>query len=568
MTLLHLGRLRVSKIIITVNVILILCLGASSMIMLNALNHLKIHGPFYTQIRNTVDLTADILPPPLYLLEEYMTVLQLSLAGTEEERKSLEDHLTQLEKNFDARQDYWKEIDLADSTRKVLNDEVTPPARKMLQAIHDKLLPSMRANDKEEFVKALSEVTINYKEHRNGIDHLLTLVTNDLNDAESSSTSAERAYLMWIYTSLGITLLATILGAFGLTVIVAKPLESVTSGLAHLAQGNTNVSIGDSAGDGEIPRLWRSVTALREKVMGEKKLLAAQEEAKRLNEEDKRKSMHELADSFQSQIGSIVNAVSAAATQLQSTSESMRDTAQDTTHQSETVATASEQASANVQTVSAATEELTASIREIQNRIEQSSGMVDEAVQQAQLTNDKVQSLTEAANKIGAVVNLISDIAAQTNLLALNATIEAARAGEAGKGFAVVASEVKALATQTAKATEDISLQVANIQTATAESAQSIQMITKTIDDVSQTSSAIAAAVEEQGAATQEISKNIGEAAQGTKRVSDNIANVREAAQMTGASASQVLAAAGELSKNGEALKSQVELFLNKIRSA
>jgi methyl-accepting chemotaxis protein len=198
--------------------------------------------------------------------------------------------------------------------------------------------------------------------------------------------------------------------------------------------------------------------------------------------------------------------------------------------------------------------------------IAQSGELISEAVEQAKMTNDRIQGLTEAAEKIGTVVSFITGIAAQTNLLALNATIEAARAGEAGKGFAVVASEVKTLATQTAKATEDIAKQIAGIQLATKESAKSIQGITLTIDRVNETSSAIAAAVEQQGSATQEISRNASEAANGTKEVSNNILNVKIAAQVTGSSASQVLSAASRLSQDGEDLKAQVENFLSKVR--
>ena len=183
-------------------------------------------------------------------------------------------------------------------------------------------------------------------------------------------------------------------------------------------------------------------------------------------------------------------------------------------------------------------------------------------------SNTQVQGLAMTAEKIGDVVRIISDIAGQTNLLALNATIEAARAGDAGKGFAVVASEVKALATQTAKATDEISTQIKSIQEATKLAVQSILGVTETIGKVNETATAIAAAVEEQGAATQEISRNVMEAAQGTQEVSGNIVRVNEAAQRAGEEASQVLVSAGELSRNGEALKAQVTAFLREVRAA
>ena len=221
-----------------------------------------------------------------------------------------------------------------------------------------------------------------------------------------------------------------------------------------------------------------------------------------------------------------------------------------------------------MQTVASATEQLSASVRKISYQVAQSSGMIGDAVTEANRSNDQVRGLTHAAVKIGEVVKIISAIAAQTNLLALNATIEAARAGEAGKGFAVVAAEVKALANQTAKATEEIGAQIKAIQEATQNSAQSIERIAAMIGRVNESASAIAAAVEQQGAATQEIARNVHEAAQGTREVSSNIAGVSDAARQSGAMGSHMLASGGELTRHGEALKRQLEAFLAEIRVA
>jgi methyl-accepting chemotaxis protein len=232
------------------------------------------------------------------------------------------------------------------------------------------------------------------------------------------------------------------------------------------------------------------------------------------------------------------------------------------------VAAASEQTSVNVQTVATATEQLASSVQEIGRQVARSTQVAGKAVEEAKLTDATVQTLAAGAQKIGDVVTIIHDIAGKTNLLALNATIEAARAGDAGKGFAVVASEVKALANQTAKATEEIALQIRAIQETTQISAQSIQRVSETIGKVSKTATAIASAVEEQGAATQEISRNVLQAAQGTQEVSSNVVSVSQAAQQTGAAATQVLASANELSQNGETLKAQVGAFLKEVRAA
>jgi methyl-accepting chemotaxis protein len=219
-------------------------------------------------------------------------------------------------------------------------------------------------------------------------------------------------------------------------------------------------------------------------------------------------------------------------------------------------------------TIATATETLSSSVSEIGLQVQESARKAGEAVGQARQTNDRVSELSKAAGRIGNVVELINAIAGQTNLLALNATIEAARAGEAGRGFAVVASEVKALAQQTAKATDGIGQQIAGIQTATRESVASIQQISNTIEKLSEISSAIASAVEEQSAATQEIARNVQQTGQGTQRVSSNIADVRRGASETGSASSQLLAAAQSLSVDSQRLKHEVENFLTSVRAA
>jgi ABC-type transporter Mla subunit MlaD len=275
-----------------------------------------------------------------------------------------------------------------------------------------------------------------------------------------------------------------------------------------------------------------------------------------------------LLRGFESSTGTIVSTVDSAATELRATAQALSSTTDQTTAQASGVAAAVEEASVNVQTVASAAEELSSSISEIARQVAQSASIAGKAVEDARRTDAIVKTLAGGAQKIGDVVGLISSIAGQTNLLALNATIEAARAGDAGKGFAVVASEVKSLANQTAKATGDISAQIADIQTATTEAVQAIGTIAQTIDELSRIAASIATSVEEQGAATQEIARNVQEAASGTQEVSTNIVGVSRGAQETGAAASQVLEAAGDLSKRAKQMHVEVQQFIAAVKAA
>lgn len=269
------------------------------------------------------------------------------------------------------------------------------------------------------------------------------------------------------------------------------------------------------------------------------------------------KEINAAADGVETKMnkfGEMVNGITAASTELNASAQSMGETAKNASDQATTVASAAEQAGVNTQTVAASAEQLNASIQEINQQVSQSASMAGEAVVEAEKANELINGLSKTSGRIEEVVGLITDIAGQTNLLALNATIEAARAGEAGKGFAVVASEVKGLATQTAKATEDIKTQVSEIQSATSTAVQSIADISKTIGLFNEVSTTIASAVEEQGAATQEIARNVQEASTGVTDVTSNIVGVNENISQVSDISDEVLSVSNDLASQAEML--------------
>ena len=374
-----------------------------------------------------------------------------------------------------------------------------------------------------------------------------------------------RSQLMLIAGLSVVTLAVLALGIL-ISTTLSNAILRIVAAMRALAGGDKTVEIpGRGRGD-EIGRMAEALEVFKAAAIEVERAQAEQERLEAAAE--RRRGTLAMADGFEQAIGGIVRTVVSAATELRAAADTLSTTTEETSQQSAVVSSAAEEVTSSVQTVAAATEELSASIGEIAQQAGQSSKYTAQAVGEVEATNQRVQQLAEAARRIGDVVKLINDIAGQTNLLALNATIEAARAGEAGKGFAVVASEVKALATQTAKATDEIAGQVQEIQSATADSVQAIGGIGGTIRSINEITTGIAAAVDEQQAATQEISRNVQQAAQGTTEVSSNIVSVREAATSSGAAAAQVLSSADNLSRQAESLREQVDRFLAEVRAA
>jgi methyl-accepting chemotaxis protein len=349
---------------------------------------------------------------------------------------------------------------------------------------------------------------------------------------------------------------------------ISRPLGLLGNRMKALANGELEGEIpGIGRGD-EVGAMAATVQIFKDNALRIRGLEKAEADTQERAAAERRAAMESLANDFERSVNGIVRSVSTAAAGMQTTAQSMTATASDASARAATVGAASESASNNVGTVAAAAEELSSSVAEISRQVTRSSEIASKAVGDAERTNATVQVLSTGAEKIGEVVKLIHSIAAQTNLLALNATIEAARAGESGRGFAVVASEVKALANQTAKATEEISAQVAAMQSSTSDAVAAISGITQTIGQMSEITVSISTSIEQQGDATREIARNIQSVAAGSSEISAHIGGVTTAASATGKAATDVLTNARELDNQSGMLRSAVDGFLAKVRAA
>ena len=350
---------------------------------------------------------------------------------------------------------------------------------------------------------------------------------------------------------------------------ISRPMTAMCKAMRELAGGNFEIVLPGLGRKDELGEMASAVEEFKLQAIAKAERDAAAHDAQtKASSAARRTELIRFADDFETAVGAIVSNVSASAVQLESAAGTLTRTAETTQSLSSQVAGASEEASSNMQSVATATEELSASVNEIGRRVRESNKIADAAVNQAQQTDGRIGKLSRAAQEIGDVVKLITAIAEQTNLLALNATIEAARAGDAGRGFAVVASEVKSLASQTAKATDEISSHILGMQGATQESVAAIKEIGGTIGQISDIAASIASAVEQQGSATQEISRSVQTVAQGTQQAAANIMQVNRGATETGAASEEVLNSARTLSSESARLREELDRFMANIRAA
>jgi methyl-accepting chemotaxis protein len=386
-------------------------------------------------------------------------------------------------------------------------------------------------------------------------------------EAESDASISETERLIVLLAAGGFLLggiLALLLGRG-----ISRPMTAMCKAMRELAGGHFDVVLPGLGRRDEVGEMAGAVEEFKVQAIAKaERDAAAQDAQNKAAGAARRAELIRFADEFETAVGAIVSNVSASAVQLESAAGTLTRTAETTQGLSSTVAGASEEASTTMQSVAAATEELSTSVDEIGKRVRESNRIAEAAVVQAQQTDERIGKLSRAAQQIGDVVKLITAIAEQTNLLALNATIEAARAGDAGRGFAVVATEVKSLASQTAKATDEISNHISGMQGATQESVAAIKEIGATIAQISNIASSIAGAVEQQSTATQEIAKSVQNVAEGTQQTAASIMQVNRGATETGSASEEVLNSASTLSAESTRLRAELDRFMANIRAA
>jgi methyl-accepting chemotaxis protein len=403
------------------------------------------------------------------------------------------------------------------------------------------------------------------EEQTSVVAHLLDYASSTATSVSAEARSGIRLAIAAVTFGLALSLAAAMwVGVKGLS----RPIASLKTAMERLAAADLQVTVPETGRRDEIGQMAKAVQVFKNNGIEVEKLRAQQAELEERATRQRQQDMERLATAFEDSVGEIIQNVSSAAAQMETSANSLTVTAERTAGLSSVVASAADTASSNVKSVAVSTEEMASTVQEISSRVTDSAKIAGHAATQAEQMNDGVAKLSDAAKRIGDVIGVIGTIAAQTNLLALNAAIEAARAGEAGRGFAVVAAEVKSLAEQTTKATEEVTQQISSIQRATEESVSSIRQITETINRVSEISSTVAAAVEEQGTATRQIALNVQQASEGTSTVASNIGDVERGSNETGTASAEVLAAAQSLSSQSRRLKSEVGTFLMTVRAA
>ncbi|HEX2842930.1 methyl-accepting chemotaxis protein [Hyphomicrobium sp.] len=533
--------------------------GSSILVRSRLIDSLDNSVVLTTAVRNhtTLDMYHDGLRAIV------LSALTASELGTSEQ--DVKANLADMSADFAAIVAANKELPLATNIKQALESVDAPLASYLEKA---QATVAIAFTDRQQALAAMPEFNARFEELEKSLEAVGQQIENEakkINEGskEFATTTAWITNAAIVFSISGV-LMALVFMLRG----ILSPLAALETAMARLSQGHgIGVVPGADRAD-EIGSMSRSVGIFAHGIAENERLRVEHADAERKASEARRTARHNLAAEFEGTVGAIIEKVAAAVGSLEGIAKQLTRSADATKQLSTMVGTASEVTSGNVGSVATATEQLSAAVGEIERQISESAQAASHAVAKANASNTRVTELLAAATRVGDVIGLINSIASQTNLLALNATIEAARAGEAGKGFAVVAQEVKALATQTAKATSDIASQIQGMQSATQDAVDTIGGVVETIGKISDITNAISAAVAEQATATQDISHNVMEAAKGTSEVTANIGEVNESANETGNASSAVLSSTVTLSSESNALKAEVARFLATLRAA
>jgi methyl-accepting chemotaxis protein len=504
-------------------------LGFAALVTTNylAIQELKVRGPVYERIVLSKDLVADILPPPLYIVEAYLEATKLVREPLSLDVRRA--RLTQLRKDYDERTQFWTGQTFDPIVKDLLLKQANDPAGRFWNAVEKELLPAIAKRDMAVAERVYTTVGEAYAAHRGKIEEAVREANRMTADIELASRAAESRWTAITWGMSFVILLLVGCSAAGLLVMLLWPLDRLRSAMMDLASGKRDIVVAGLARQDEIGAMAQSVDLFRLAAIEQQRLEAAQIEV-RAKEQLRQHQLETQVKALQQDVSSVIQGIGEQIKVMRESARTLSAVAATTTSEAEAAADASNGAADNAQAVAAATEELGASIREIATQAHRTSDIVTQTTEAARKTNGDVAGLAEAAERIGSIVEIIRNVAEQTNLLALNATIEAARAGEAGRGFAVVATEVKSLAAQTAKATGEISSQIEHVQGCAGTAVEAIRAISSRIDEINGLTGGIAAAVEEQEAATREIAQNVTTAADRSRAAASSASGVLGAA--------------------------------------
>lgn len=558
--------LRISAIARLLSVLVVCGFLTSVGTAIYGLNTLKVGGPVYEQVVDMKDLVADILPPPAYVIEAYLEAT-LTMQHPEQVKEHRQ-KLATLHSDYTDRKKYWEGKSIDPKIKTLLTVESDKHVAAFWTLVEKDFLPAVERGDMAASAAAYERITAAYTAHRAVINATVD-ASNDAAKASETFAAAKNSSLtLAIWAVSAIVLLLVAAAALAIDRGLVAPVTRITSVMYSLSKGDLAVSVPYTGRQDEIGDMAAALNIFRDNSREIERLNLQQAQERAEADKERRAVLNKMAADLEAKVLEVVHTVASAATELEATAQEVTAATMKSSDQANTVTNAATTATANVQAVSAATEELSASIAEISRQAASASDVAAAAVEQTGTAVANVQSLAVVAGRIDNVVKLIGDVAEQTNLLALNATIEAARAGEAGKGFAVVASEVKALASQTAKATADISVELKTVRDGTARVVDAIQAVSEVIRNLREISGAIQHSVNQQQQAAKEISHNVHEAAYRTEEVSHSITAVSESAASAGAASQQVLGAAAQLSRNSEQLRADVGNFLRDVRTA